>query len=327
MTEAPLLEVRGLRVEFPTEEGVVRAVDGVDFALPPGARMGLVGESGSGKSTTALALMQMIRPPGRIAGGSATLAGRDLLALDAAAMRGARLRDIAYIPQGAMNSLNPVLSVGTQLADGIRAHAPATPPAEIDRRVRAALAGVDLPETARHLYPHELSGGMKQRVCIAIGLILGPRLVIADEPTRALDVVTQRQVMETLGRAQRALGSALILIGHDMGLMAQFVDLLAVMYAGRLVELGPIDRVFAAASHPYTRALIAAVPTLDNRGRLTGIPGVTPSLRDLPPGCAFAPRCAAAFAPCAAQRPAYRQVGPRDGVACHLSDPAHAGAA
>jgi peptide/nickel transport system ATP-binding protein len=322
-----LLEVRGLAVEFPTEDGVVRAVDGIDLALPPGARLGLVGESGSGKSTTALALMRMIAPPGRIVGGSAVLAGRDLLALDAAAMRAARLRDIAYIPQGAMSSLNPVLSVGAQLADAIRAHEDAAPAAEIERRVRAALAGVDLPEQVARLYPHELSGGMKQRACIAIGLILGPRLVIADEPTSALDVVTQRQVMETLGRAQRALGSGLILIGHDMGLMAQFVDLLGVMYAGRLVEFGPIERLFKAAQHPYTRALIAAVPTLDNRGRLAGIPGVTPSLRALPPGCAFAPRCASAFAPCRVQRPAYRQLGAPGGVACHLSDPEHASAA
>lgn len=323
----PLLEVRDLSVEFPTEDGVVRAVENVSFSLPSGARLGVVGESGSGKSTTALALMGMIRPPGRVASGSALLDGRDLLALDDAAKRGARLRDIAYVPQGAMNSLNPVATVGAQLRDAVRAHEQGSTRAALDRRVAEALGDVDLDPGVARFYPHELSGGMKQRACIAIGLVLGPRLVIADEPTSALDVVTQRHVMETLGKAQRRLGSGLILIGHDMGLMAQFVDRLAVMYAGRLIEFGPMERLFRAPRHPYTRALIAAVPTLANRGRLEGIPGVTPSLRRLPPGCAFAPRCPHAFAPCPRIRPELRESDAGHGAACHLWDPDHAAAA
>lgn len=323
----PLLAVRDLSVEFPTETGVVRAVDHVNFSLPAGARLGVVGESGSGKSTTALALMRMIRPPGRVAGGSALLDGQDLLSLDGSAMRHARLREIAYVPQGAMNSLNPVATIGAQIADAVRAHERAPSRGEMARRVAEALASVDLEPKVARLYPHELSGGMKQRACIAIGLVLGPKLVIADEPTSALDVVTQRHVMETLGKAQLRLGSGLILIGHDMGLMAQFVDLLAVMYAGRLVEFGPMERLFRAPRHPYTRALIAAVPTLGGRGRLEGIPGVTPSLSKLPPGCAFAPRCAHAFAPCPRIRPALRGMDGGHGAACHLTDPDHAAAA
>jgi peptide/nickel transport system ATP-binding protein len=311
---APLLEVTDLAVEFPTEDGVVRAVDGLSLSLPAGARLGIVGESGSGKSTTALALMRMIKPPGRIAKGKALLDGEDLLALDPRAARAARLSTISYIPQGAMNSLNPVVAIGRQLREAIRVHEPRHSRAELDRRVARALSDVDLDPGVAKLFPHELSGGMKQRVCIATGLILGPKLVIADEPTSALDVVTQRQVMETLGREQKRLGSGLILIGHDMGLMAQFVDYLAVMYAGRLAEFGRLADLFATPRHPYTAALIGAVPTLDNKGTLAGVPGVTPSLRRLPPGCVFAPRCPRAFSPCGVERPALRVLG----------DPAHA---
>ena len=318
------LFVRDLTVEYYTDAGVIRGADRVNFAIRAGERLGIVGESGSGKSTTALALMRMIRPPGRIAGGSVLLDGTDLLALSDDAMRSARLRLVSYIPQGAMNSLNPVKAIGAQIADAIIDHESGVSGAELRQRIASALAGVDLESEVARAYPHQLSGGMKQRACIAIGLILQPRLIVADEPTSALDVVTQLQVMETLGRRQRETNCCLILIGHDMGLMAQFVDRLAVMYAGRLVELGGIDEIFRAPRHPYTRMLIESVPSFANRGHFVGIPGTTPSLHRLPPGCPFAPRCPQAMARCHAERPEPSEVETGRLVACHLEAGSHA---
>jgi peptide/nickel transport system ATP-binding protein len=320
------LIVRDLTVEYYTDAGVIRGADRVGFSVAAGQRLGIVGESGSGKSTTALALMRMIRPPGRISAGSVVLDGTDLLALSDDAMRSARLRLASYIPQGAMNSLSPVKAIGGQLADAIIDHEAGVTGAKLRQRVDAALAGVDLEPAIARAYPHQLSGGMKQRVCIAIGMILRPRLIVADEPTSALDVVTQLQVMETLGRRQQETNCCLILIGHDMGLMAQFVDHLAVMYAGRLVEFGGIDEMFATPRHPYTRMLIESAPSFANRGHFTGIPGTTPSLHRLPPGCAFAPRCPQAMARCRTERPELREVAGRL-VACHLEAGSYAGAA
>jgi peptide/nickel transport system ATP-binding protein len=314
-----LLQVRDLTVVYHTDEGGVLAVEGTSFDVAAGERLGIVGESGSGKTTTALALIQMLRPPGRVEAGTATVDGLDLLALGPAEMQHHRLRTVSYVPQGAMNSLNPVLAIGRQFRNALVDHGVRLARDALEARVRAALAGVELEERVARLYPHELSGGMKQRVCIALGMLLGPKLIIADEPTSALDVVTQRQVMETLGQQQRLTGSALILIGHDMGLMTQFVDRLAVMYAGRLVEIGTIREVMEAPRHPYTRALVASVPRLARRGELHGIPGVTPSLRRLPAGCAFHPRCTIAVERCRRERP------PLDGTigghraACHLA--------
>jgi peptide/nickel transport system ATP-binding protein len=312
------LIVDGLSVAYPLAAGTVMGADAVSFAVRPGERLGVVGESGSGKSTTALALLRLIRPPGRIAAGRVVLNGTDLRALDDEAMRAARLRVVSYIPQGAMNSLNPVKTVAAQMRDAILDHGGRVASDAVAR----ALDGVDLPSVAARLYPHQLSGGMKQRVCIAIGMLLRPQLIIADEPTSALDVVTQRQVMATLGRLQQETGACLILIGHDMGLMVQFVDRLAVMYAGRLVELGTIAEVFRTPRHPYTRMLIDSVPTFENRGNFVGIPGTTPSLARLPPGCAFAPRCRFAMAVCRKERPESRAVAPGRTVACHLEDDA-----
>jgi peptide/nickel transport system ATP-binding protein len=320
------LVVRDLTVEYHTDAGTLRGADGVGFSVNAGERLGIVGESGSGKSTTALALMRMIRPPGRISAGSVLLDGTDLMALPEDAMRSARLRLVSYIPQGAMNSLNPVKPIGGQIADAIVDHEAGVTAADLRQRIAAALAGVELEPSIARAYPHQLSGGMKQRVCIAIGMILRPRLIVADEPTSALDVVTQLQVMETLGRRQQETNCCLILIGHDMGLMAQFVDRLAVMYAGRLVELGGIDEMFSAPRHPYTRMLIEAVPSFANRGRFVGIPGTTPSLNRLPAGCAFAPRCPHAMERCRIERPEPRQAGAGRLVACHLEVGAHAGA-
>jgi peptide/nickel transport system ATP-binding protein len=312
--------VRDLTVAYHTEAGAVRAVDRTSFDVAMGERLGLVGESGSGKSTTALALMQMLQPPGRCEGGSAVVGGVDLLALSPRAMREHRLRTVSYIPQGAMNSLNPVLRIGQQMRHALADHGVAPDRAATEALAAAALEGVGLERLVLRRYPHELSGGMKQRVCIAMGMLLQPKLIIADEPTSALDVVTQRQVMETLDAQQARTGAALILIGHDMGLMAQFVHRLAVMYAGRVVEIGTIRDILTRPRHPYTRALIASIPKLHQRGRLSGIPGITPSLARLPPGCAFQPRCDLAFERCLAEQPMLDGGIGDHRAACHRSE-------
>jgi peptide/nickel transport system ATP-binding protein len=277
-----------------------------------------VGESGSGKSTLALSILRMIKPPGRIAAGVVWYGDRKLADLDEEGIRALRLTGIALVPQGSMNSLNPVLRIGRQIVDAFADHGMHLGRGEEQRRVAALLAAVGLFENVSRMYPHELSGGMKQRACIAIAISLHPKVIIADEPTSALDVVVQRQVMATLARVQHDLGAAVILIGHDIGLMAQFVDRLAVMYAGRLVEVAPIAEVIANPRHPYTRALIATLPSLERRGTLTGIPGLAPLLRDLPPGCAFHPRCPQATDRCRVERPVAREIGGAR-VACHLA--------
>ena len=314
----PVLRVEGLRVAFDHPLGKVQAVDDVSFDLSPGERFGLAGESGSGKSTLALSILRLIKPPGRIEAGEVWLAGTRLGDLDEDGMRALRLAGIALVPQGSMNSLNPVLRIGGQIGDALAEHGLPLTRGEEERRIAALLAEVGLPESVARMYPHELSGGMKQRACIAIAICLRPKVIIADEPTSALDVVVQRQVMATLARVQRELGAAVILVGHDMGLMAQFVDRLAIMYAGRLVEVAPIAEIITRPRHPYTRALIASLPSLDTRGALAGIPGLAPLLRDLPDGCAFHPRCTLAVGRCRTEKPKLRDI---DGaqVACHLA--------
>jgi len=314
----PILRVEGLRVGFDHPQGMVQAVDDVSFALAPGERFGLAGESGSGKSTLALAMLRMIKPPGRIAAGEVWLAGTRLADLDEEGIRALRLAGIALVPQGSMNSLNPVLRIGRQITDAFADHGQRLGRDEQQRRVSALLTAVGLSENVSRMYPHELSGGMKQRACIAIAISLRPKVIIADEPTSALDVVVQRQVMATLARVQRDLGAAVILIGHDIGLMAQFVDRLGVMYAGRLVEVAPMGEIITNPRHPYTRALIAALPSLERRGALAGIPGLAPLLRNLPPGCAFHPRCPQATDRCRIEKPMARDVGGAQ-VACHLA--------
>jgi peptide/nickel transport system ATP-binding protein len=313
----PVLEVRDLRVSFYTRRGPVKAVDGVSFDVAADERFGLVGESGSGKSTIALALMRLIRPPGRVEGGRALLDGVDLLSTSDEDMRQRRLAAIALVTQGAMNSLNPVMRVRTQIADAIWDHGGDLAGSALEARIAELLARVGLDPGVAAMYPHELSGGMKQRVCIAIAISLRPRVVIADEPTSALDVVVQRQVMETLLDLQEELGASVVLVGHDMGLMAQLVHRLGVLYAGKLIEVAPIEAVFAEPLHPYTRLLIASLPSLDAKGEFRGIPGLPPSLLDPPPGCPFAPRCPAALAVCRAETPPLREVRPRRWVACH----------
>jgi len=291
----------------------------VSFTLRPHERFGLAGESGSGKSTMSLAILRMIKPPGHIDGGEVWLEDTAISKLDTDAVRRLRLAGIAMVPQGSMNSLNPVIRIRDQIGDAIADHGTRLSRRDLAVRVRALLGQVGLPPETADKYPHELSGGMKQRACIAIAICLRPKVIIADEPTSALDVVVQRQVMETLARVQAELGAAVILVGHDMGLMAQFVDRLGIMYAGRLVEVAPIDQIIAAPRHPYTRLLIDSLPSLERKGGLRGIPGLAPLLRDLPPGCAFHPRCPRAEARCSVDKPEVRPVGPDATVACHFA--------
>jgi peptide/nickel transport system ATP-binding protein len=263
--EMSLLRVQDLSVTFATTRQIVQAVRGISFAVEANERVGLVGESGSGKTTAALALMRMIKPPGRISAGTAHLDKIDLLALKGNEIREARLRTLSYIPQGAMNALNPVLRIREQMLDGLIDHGVLLDRSAADDAVAQALDGVDLPHRVADMFAHQLSGGMKQRVCIAIAIMLDPRLIIADEPTSALDVISQRQVMKTLDDVQQRLGCGLILIGHDMGLMAQVTDRVIVMRRGLIVENAPTWRLFATPAHAYSRELISSVPSLSGR--------------------------------------------------------------
>jgi peptide/nickel transport system ATP-binding protein len=314
----PVLQVENLEVTYYTDAGRAKALDDVSFTLNAGEKLGMVGESGSGKSTLALAMMRMIKPPGRIEGGKVTVGDTDLMGLTDEGMRQARLSKIAYIPQGAMNSLNPVIRIGAQMVDAVKSHVTGESRSVIEDRCTHALRSVDLDPGVFRMYAHELSGGMKQRVCIAIGVLLQPQVIIADEPTSALDVVTQRQVMETIDRVKDQINAAVILIGHDMGLMAQFVDRVAVMYSGRLVEVSTTRDMFTDPSHPYAQALINSLPNLDNKGVFQGIPGLAPSLLRLPSGCAFHPRCTRAMDICSSTRPETRMLANGRLVTCHL---------
>ena len=312
-----LLSISNLQVHFNIRAGTARAVDGLDLELAPGEKLGLVGESGSGKTTTALAVMRMIRPPGVIVDGSSIrLDDRQLLDLSENEMRQVRGRDIAMVPQAAMNALNPVRRIGDQIRDGLVDHGVReSRSANYDRMV-TLLDQVGLGENVLGLYPHELSGGMKQRVTIAMAISHRPRLILADEPTSALDVVVQRQVMETLEEVRTAIGAAVILVGHDMGLMAQFADRIGVMYAGKMVELAPVQQIFSDPAHPYTRLLISSLPDTAGKRPLQGIPGLPPSLLAIPPGCPFMQRCPDAMDVCAVEKPML--MGDARKVSCHL---------
>ncbi len=300
-TDEVALEIRDFKVYYETPRGTVPAVDGVSFNLKQGERFALVGESGSGKSTLAMGLMRLTRPPGHVAGGTAKLHGTELTGLTEEEMRKIRLSQMALVPQGAMNSLNPVMRVGKQVVDGIVDHLPEGEPKpskrEMTARVHELLDRVGLQPMVAQLYPHELSGGMKQRVAMAIAISLSPSVIIADEPTSALDVIVQRQIMQTLGRLQEGLNASVLLVGHDMGLVAQFADTVGVMYAGKLVEVAPVRTMFNNPIHAYPRLLIDSIPTMDAKKRLVGIPGMQPSLLNLPPGDAFAPRSPLKFKP------------------------------
>ncbi len=316
---AEVLNVRDLKVYYHTGAGPVRAADGVSFTLQKGERLGLVGESGSGKSTTVQALLRLIFAPGRIEGGEALLEGvGDLLKLSEEGIRQARGAQISMIPQGAMNSLNPVMRIKHQIMDTIVAHEGHKSNHELMPRLYELLEWVGLRREVTEMYPHELSGGMKQRVCIATAISLHPKVIIADEPTSALDVVVQKQVMETLGEVQKSIGAAVILVGHDMGLMAQFVDKVGIMYAGKLMEVGPVEDIYSNPLHPYTRLLIATLPSLEVKGEFRGIPGMTPSLLNPPSGCAFHPRCPECADCCKEEPYKLTEVRPGHWVACAL---------
>jgi oligopeptide transport system ATP-binding protein len=321
----PLLSVENLQVEFRTDDGVVRAVDDVSFAISAGETLGLAGESGSGKSVTNLALMGLIpQPPGRITGGRALFRGDDLLAMPEDRLRKIRGRHIAMIFQDPMTSLNPLLTVAEQLTEMTRLHLGHSPKQALDHAV-AMLERVGIPAAGRRVneYPHQFSGGMRQRVMIAMALSCNPELIIADEPTTALDVTIQAQILELMAELQREHGTAIVLITHDLGVMANLCRRAAVMYAGRIVEEGPIDEVFAAPRHPYTLGLLRSRPRIDadRSERLVPIPGQPPDLTRVPPGCAFHPRCPFVLGRCSVVRPELRESGGGGRFACHVDIP------
>ena len=316
---APLLEVRGLVTAFRTRAGVLRAVDGVSFSIAAGETLALVGESGCGKSVTAFSLMRLVAdPPGRIAAGEVLFEGRDLLKLPDAQLRAVRGDRMAMIFQEPMTSLNPVMTVGDQIVEAIRQHRPVSRREALARAV-ALLEEVRIPDAGRRAadYPHRLSGGMRQRVMIAMALACEPRLLIADEPTTALDVTIQAQVLDLIDALKARSGLAVLLITHDLGVVAQHAQRVAVMYAGRIVEEAQTDALFAAPAHPYTEGLLASIPRPGTRAeRLREIPGMVPSLAEMPAGCAFAPRCERAQARCRTERPALEPRAGGGRVAC-----------
>jgi peptide/nickel transport system ATP-binding protein len=313
------LRVQNLTVYYDTPRGPVHAVEGISFTLHAQERLGLVGESGSGKSTMALTIMRLIKPPARVVSGNVWLGDTDLLALPESRMKQLRLSEIALVAQGSMNSLNPVMRVRSQIKLGLRDHGIKLSNGELDERIAALLATVGLSPQVADMFPHELSGGMKQRVIIAIAISLTPRVIIADELTSALDVVVQRQVMETLRDVQTKIGASVILVGHDMGLMAQFVERLGVMYAGHLMEVSPMREIYRNPRHPYTQLLISSLPSTEVKGDFVGIPGLPPSLLNVPPGCVFHPRCPMAEARCRIEVPTLREVQPGTWAACHFA--------
>jgi peptide/nickel transport system ATP-binding protein/oligopeptide transport system ATP-binding protein len=320
----PLLSVRDLRVYFHQRDRVVQAVDGVDLQLDPGKTLCLVGESGSGKSLTALSIMRLIAPPGRIEERSViTYAGRDLVAASAEQMQSIRGNEISMIFQEPMTSLNPAHTVGAQIAEAVRLHRPVSKAAAAERALEMLrLVGVPDPRRRGSDYPHQLSGGMRQRVMIAMALSCEPKLIIADEPTTALDVTIQAQVLELLRELRDTLGMAVLLITHDLGVVAEMADDVAVMYAGRIVERGNVQDTFARPQHPYTQALLRSIPVLGMRQdqRLTVIPGMVPSPASWPSGCRFEARCDQAFDRCGEYPPLF-DVGPQ-AAACWHRDPA-----
>lgn len=313
-----ILDVKNLRVHYATPLGDVIAVNGISFNVYEGETVGLVGESGCGKTTAAMGILRLVQPPGRILEGQVLLNGTDLLSLSERELRRIRWREISLIPQGAMNSLNPVMRVKDQIGDAIVTHEGRQPRKVLKERVLELLNMVGLPARVYNMYPHELSGGMKQRVCIAMAIALNPSLIIADEFTSALDVVVQRVVAQTMLEVKERLGVSMILIGHDMGLQAQLVDRIAVMYAGNIVEVSPVEEIFEAPLHPYTQLLIESIPSIKERKPLKVTEGLTHDLRNPPPGCIFQFRCPFVMDHCRTDTPPLRELKPKQYVACHL---------
>ena len=326
-----VLEVEDLTVEFATPAGYVTVVDRVGFALEAGGALAIVGESGCGKSVTAMATLRVLaEPPARIAAGRVGFEGRDLMGLDETTMRTVRGRDIAMIFQEPMTSLNPVLTIGEQVGEVLVAHQGLAPRAAREKALEL-LKAVRIPDAARRLddYPHRLSGGMRQRVMIAIALACTPKVLIADEPTTALDVTVQAQILALRTQLQQEAGIAIVLITHNLAVVAQVAERVAVMYAGRIVESGAVADILARPLHPYTQGLLGATPRFDGheasgavRARLADIPGTVPQPGRLPPGCAFAPRCTKAIARCRSERPDLAAVSPGHAAACFLAEPA-----
>jgi oligopeptide transport system ATP-binding protein len=322
MSSIPLLEVRDLRTQFPTRDGLVRAVDGISFQLDPGETLGIVGESGSGKSVTVLSVMRLLQPPGRITGGQVLYRGRDLTQISESEMQEVRGQEIAMIFQDPMTSLNPVYRTGWQVGEPVRLHR------GFDKRrsLREAVdmfrrVGIPEPEKRARAYPHEMSGGMRQRAMIAMGLTTAPSVLIADEPTTALDVTIQAQILELLKQVNSEFGTATVLITHNLGVVAGMCERMLVMYAGRVVEEGPADEVFANPKHPYTWSLLRSLPRLDSDERqpLRPIEGMPPDLTALPGGCAFHPRCPFAIDRCARDVPQLERFSSGQAAACWVT--------
>ena len=318
-----LLEIRGLKTHFTTDDGVVRAVDGVDLRIEAGETLGIVGESGCGKTVTALSVLKLIAtPPGRIVAGQILWRGRDLVPLSPDEMRTIRSKEIGIVFQEPMTSLNPVYTVGAQIAETVREHEGLGRRAALEKAVEM-LRLVHIPNAQRrvHDYPHQFSGGMRQRVMIAMALSCNPQLLIADEPTTALDVTIQAQILELIAEMKERFGMAVMLITHAMGVVAETAQRVAVMYAGKVVEEAPVAELFSQPRHPYTRGLIRSIPRIDRAGRkerLAAIAGVVPSLLEPPPGCRFAARCEFAMPVCTAATPPLRRIASDHEVACVL---------
>ena len=323
MAEGPLLRVEHLTTVFDLPGGAVPAVDDVSFEIRAGETLGLVGESGSGKSVTALSLMRLVQPPGKIAGGRLLFKDRDLLALNEREMRDVRGADIALIFQEPMTALNPVFTIGDQIAEAFLVHGRASR-SNVTAKAVALLEAVRIPDAAARVrdYPHQLSGGMRQRVMVAIALACRPALVIADEPTTALDVTIQAQILELLRDMKSQFNVSVLLITHDLGVIAETADRVAVMYAGRIVETGPVREIFRDPRHPYTRGLLASIPGGAPGQRLKAIEGAVPLLGALPAGCAFGPRCPDRFEPCSHQPPPEMAVGEDRRTRCYLYEEA-----
>ena len=318
-----LLRIEGLQTHFFTEAGTVRAVDGVSLMVPKGETLGIVGESGCGKSVTALSVLRLIpNPPGKIVAGNIFLDGRDLLKLPEDEMRKVRGASISMIFQEPMTSLNPVFTVGDQIAEGIRLHQRLSKRESWNKAIEM-LRLVRIPDPDRRVkeYPHQMSGGMRQRVMIAMALSCNPQLLIADEPTTALDVTIQAQILELLSQLKSELGMAVMLITHDLGVVADTAARVAVMYAGRVVEEAPVMELFANPKHPYTQGLLSSIPRIEKserRPRLQAIPGMVPDMLELPKGCKFQARCSKVFEPCSGEEPQLKEVAPNHRVRCYL---------
>ena len=330
---APIMKVDGLKTYFFTRQGTVKAVDGVSFELKPRETLAIVGESGCGKSITAVSLLRLVPyPPGRIIDGSIELDGVDLMTLNEDQMRDIRGNDISMIFQEPMTSLNPVMSVARQISESLILHQGMTREQALARSIEMLeLVGIPEPEQRVKEYPHQLSGGMRQRVMIAMALACDPKVLIADEPTTALDVTIQAQILSLMVDLQERLDTAIILITHDLGVVAETAQRVIVMYAGRKVEEAPVESIFASAQHPYTHGLLASIPRLDlirgedEHERLQEIEGIVPALNDLPTGCAFAPRCKFADEKCTAEYPPFEQKKAGHWAACWHSDALYGG--